>query len=134
MSLKLPAVENKYLKKYIITVYRIKAMPPDKMKKTAAQLKKQFIPDENIYKALIEKNLKMSLSMAALYRGAGVDFAALITAANKGLIKAVKEWSKSEEQDFESFIIWKTEQSVISRIIRSRKKEIKKVKNNKKGV
>jgi RNA polymerase primary sigma factor len=68
--------------------------------------------DEEARKRLIEKNLRLVISIAKKYRGRGVPFEDLIQEGNAGLIKAVERFDPSLGNRFSTYATWWIRQAV----------------------
>jgi RNA polymerase primary sigma factor len=62
--------------------------------------------DEKARKRLIEKNLRLVISIANRYRGYGLPFKDLIQEGNIGLMKAVEKFDPDRGYRFSSYAIW----------------------------
>ena len=68
--------------------------------------------DELARQRLIEKNLKLVVSVAKKYRGYGLPFEDLIQEGNIGLIKAVKKYDPERGFRFSTYAIWWIRQAI----------------------
>jgi RNA polymerase primary sigma factor len=68
--------------------------------------------DELARQRLIEKNLKLVVSVAKTYRGYGLPFEDLIQEGNIGLIKAVKKYDPERGFRFSTYAIWWIRQAI----------------------
>jgi len=124
MNIKFTNIDEEHLKDYLIVTYYIKEITPAKLELVLNKYKrvKSKSEKDEVQKILIESHLKMSLSIASRYRGAGLSFTGLIKAGNRGLIKAVKKWPENDNENFTQFLTWKIEGAIIDELIRSRNK------------
>jgi RNA polymerase primary sigma factor len=68
--------------------------------------------DEEARQRLIERNLRLVISIAKKYRGRGVPFEDLIQEGNAGLIKAVERFDPSLGNRFSTYATWWIRQAV----------------------
>jgi RNA polymerase primary sigma factor len=68
--------------------------------------------DEKARQRLIEKNLKLVVSVAKKYRGYGLPFEDLIQEGNIGLMKAVKKYDPDRGFRFSTYAIWWIRQAI----------------------
>ena len=104
MKVKIDDLEDMQLKDYLLVIQGIKQMPVYKVEETAAKYASgsKKADREELRMVIIEQNLKQVISVAARYRGAGLSFASLIRAGNKGLIDAVMNLRKQ----ISNILVW----------------------------
>jgi RNA polymerase primary sigma factor len=68
--------------------------------------------DTKAHTKLIEKNLRLVVSMAKKYRGYGVPFEDLIQEGNIGLMKAVEKFDPDRGLRFSNYVTWWVRQAI----------------------
>lgn len=123
MRKKLIIVDEKKLKDYLLIASRIPDIPRNKLGLVLNKLLNTEDKEEKqvIERFLIESFLKLVIHIANKYRGAGYSFAKLIKFGNRGLIKTVKEWEKSKNENFIQTLIWNVEGEILNGILKEKK-------------
>jgi DNA-directed RNA polymerase sigma subunit (sigma70/sigma32) len=123
-------IDEKKLKDYLLIASRIPDIPESKLGLVLNKLLNTEDKKEKqvIEKFLIESFLKFVIYIANKYRGAGYSFAKLIKFGNMGLIKTVKEWEKTKDENFIQILIWNVEGEIINGILKEKKLNREQVK------
>lgn len=66
-----------------------------------------------IYKELLEGNLRFVITVAKQYQNQGLDLSDLIAEGNLGLMKAIKNFDWNKDLRFISYAVWWVKQSII---------------------
>ena len=97
------------LKLYLIDISRIPLLSEDEEKEIAWKIK---YGDNGAKKILIERNLRLVVSIAKKYLGHGVLFLDLIQEGNIGLMKAVDKFDVSKGYKFSTYATWWIRQAI----------------------
>lgn len=126
MKLKIADLNEKQLKDYLVASFSMKEMTDDKLELVLNKYKKtEGVEKEEIQKIIIESHLKMVISIANRYRGAGISFAGLIRQGNAGLIAAVKKWDCLDNESFVNYLVWNIEGAILDALISAKKEAIR---------
>jgi RNA polymerase primary sigma factor len=78
--------------------------------------KKAKAGDQQLYKTIIESNLRFVVSVAKKYQNQGLDLEDLIAEGNLGLIKAYDKFDYKKNYKFITYAVWWIRQSIINAI------------------
>ena len=97
------------LRKYLSHIGRGKLLTPEEEVKLARAAR---TGDTKARQRLIEKNLRLVVSVAKKYRGYGLPFEDLIQEGNIGLMKAVEKYDPDRGYRFSTYATWWIRQAV----------------------
>ena len=87
---------------YLKDIRKFKVMTPEREKELS-----------EIYKELLEGNLRFVITVAKQYQNQGVDLSDLIAEGNHGLMKAIKNFDWTKKLRFISYAVWWIKQSIL---------------------
>jgi len=109
-------INQEEIQSYLKDIRKIKVMTPQREKELSELMKSGNLSDrekENIYKELLEGNLRFVITVAKQYQNQGLDFPDLIAEGNLGLMKAIKNFDWGKELRFISYAVWWVKQSIL---------------------
>ena len=101
---------------YLKDIRKLKVMTPEREKTLSKQIIDKNCTEkekEQIYKELLEGNLRFVITVAKQYQNQGVDLSDLIAEGNYGLLKAIKHFDWEKNNRFISYAVWWVKQSIL---------------------
>lgn len=101
---------------YLKDIRKFKVMTPEREKELSEIMCSDFCTErqkEQIYKELLEGNLRFVITVAKQYQNQGVDLSDLIAEGNHGLMKAIKNFDWTKKLRFISYAVWWIKQSIL---------------------
>jgi RNA polymerase primary sigma factor len=101
---------------YLKDIRKLKVMTPEREKTLSNQIIDKNCTEkekEQIYKELLEGNLRFVITVAKQYQNQGVDLSDLIAEGNYGLLKAIKHFDWTKNNRFISYAVWWVKQSIL---------------------
>jgi len=101
---------------YLKDVRKIKVMTPEREKELSRIMTSGNATEkekEQVYKEMLEGNLRFVITVAKQYQNQGLDFPDLIAEGNLGLMKAIKNFDWSKDLRFISYAVWWVKQSIL---------------------
>jgi RNA polymerase primary sigma factor len=109
-------INQEEIQLYLKDIRKIKVMTPEREKELAKLISSGVLTEKeknNIYKELIEGNLRFVITVAKQYQNQGLDFPDLINEGNLGLMKAIQNFDWSKNLRFISYAVWWVKQSIL---------------------
>ena len=101
--------ESEFLADYLSRISRDKLLTPEEEMEFGRRAKRG---DKRARERLIEKNLRLVVSVAKKYRGMGLPFEDLIQEGNVGLMKAVEKFEPDRGYRFSTYATWWIRQAI----------------------
>jgi len=101
---------------YLKDIRKFKVMTPEREKELSDLMCSDNCTErqkEQIYKELLEGNLRFVITVAKQYQNQGVDLSDLIAEGNHGLMKAIKNFDWTKKLRFISYAVWWIKQSIL---------------------
>jgi RNA polymerase primary sigma factor len=109
-------INQEEIQTYLKDIRKIKVMTPIREKELSELMKSNSLSEkekENVYKELLEGNLRFVITIAKQYQNQGLDFPDLIAEGNLGLMKAIKNFDWNKDLRFISYAVWWVKQSIL---------------------
>jgi RNA polymerase primary sigma factor len=101
---------------YLKDIRKIKVMTPERERELSEIMTSENVTErqkEEVYKELLEGNLRFVITVAKQYQNQGLDFPDLIAEGNLGLMKAIKNFDWTKDLRFISYAVWWVRQSIL---------------------
>jgi RNA polymerase primary sigma factor len=101
---------------YLKDIKKIRVMTPEREKELAKKINSGKLTQtqkDEIYKELLEGNLRFVITVAKQYQNQGLPFPDLIAEGNLGLMKAIQNFDWSKNLRFISYAVWWVKQSIL---------------------
>ena len=101
---------------YLKDIRKFKVMTPEREKELSEIMCSDSCSErqkEQIYKELLEGNLRFVITVAKQYQNQGIDLSDLIAEGNYGLMKAIKNFDWTKNNRFISYAVWWIKQSIL---------------------
>jgi len=109
-------INQEEIQNYLKDIRKIKVMTPTREKELSQMMKSGSLSEkekDNVYKELLEGNLRFVITIAKQYQNQGLDFPDLIAEGNLGLMKAIKNFDWNKDLRFISYAVWWVKQSIL---------------------
>ena len=114
----MPFKENKILQIYFNDVPDEEFLTREEEKELGLRIQQG---DQEAKHKLINRNLRLPISVAKNYRDYGLDFPDLIQAGNIGLMKAVDKYDPGKKNKFATYATWWVRQSILKELSQNSK-------------
>jgi RNA polymerase primary sigma factor len=101
---------------YLKQIRKFKVMTPERERVLSEKISSEDCTEterEQIYKELLEGNLRFVITVAKKYQNQGMDLSDLIAEGNYGLLKAIKNFDWTKNNRFISYAVWWIKQSIL---------------------
>lgn len=109
-------INQEEISSYLKDIRKLKVMTIEREK----ELSNKILSDEcteyekqEIYRELLEGNLRFVITVAKQYQNQGLDLSDLIAEGNMGLMKAIQNFDWSKKLRFISYAVWWVKQSIL---------------------
>lgn len=109
-------INQEEIQHYLRDIRKIKVMTPDREKELAKLMAEGNLTESQrneVYKELLEGNLRFVITIAKQYQNQGLDFPDLVAEGNYGLLKAIENFDWSKNLRFISYAVWWVRQSIL---------------------
>jgi len=109
-------INQEEIQHYLRDIRKIKVMTPDREKELAAIMASGELTDRQrreVYKELLEGNLRFVITIAKQYQNQVLDFSDLVAEGNYGLLKAIDNFDWTKNLRFISYAVWWVRQSIL---------------------
>lgn len=101
------------IKQYMDWLYKIRLLTPEEVETLARMKDRGSLRAKN---TLIRHNLRLVVSVAKKYAGAGIPFVDLIQEGNLGLIKAIEKYDINKQYSITTYAHWWIKQAISAAI------------------
>ena len=109
-------INQEEISSYLKDIRKLKVMTPERERHLSDRICSSDITESEkaeIYKELLEGNLRFVITVAKQYQNQGLDFPDLISEGNLGLMKAIQNFDWSKNLRFISYAVWWVKQSIL---------------------
>lgn len=109
-------INQEEIQHYLKDIRKIRVMTRERERELSEIMTSKNVTErqkEQVYKELLEGNLRFVITVAKQYQNQGLDFPDLIAEGNFGLMKAIKNFDWSKNLRFISYAVWWVKQSIL---------------------
>ena len=109
-------INQEEIQYYLKDIRKIKVMTPEREKELSGIMTSGNLTEsqkQEVYRELLEGNLRFVITIAKQYQNQGLDFPDLIAEGNLGLMKAIKNFDWTKDLRFISYAVWWVRQSIL---------------------
>lgn len=110
------SINQEEISSYLKDIRKLKVMTAERERELSALIldgKCTENQKEDIYRELLEGNLRFVITVAKQYQNQGLDLSDLIAEGNLGLMKAIHNFDWSKKLRFISYAVWWVKQSIL---------------------
>ncbi len=114
-NLQIP-INQEEIATYLKDIRKLKVMTVERERQLSERICSGEISEREknqIYKELLEGNLRFVITVAKQYQNQGLDFPDLVAEGNLGLMKAIKNFDWGKDLRFISYAVWWVKQSIL---------------------
>ena len=114
-NLQIP-INQEEISTYLKDIRKLKVMTVERERLLSERICSDSISErerQQIYKELLEGNLRFVITVAKQYQNQGLELSDLVAEGNVGLLKAIKNFDWTKKLRFISYAVWWIKQSII---------------------
>lgn len=109
-------INQEEISSYLKDIRKLKVMTVDRERELSTKMLDENCTErekQEIYRELLEGNLRFVITVAKQYQNQGLDLSDLIAEGNLGLMKAIQNFDWSKKLRFISYAVWWVKQSIL---------------------
>jgi RNA polymerase primary sigma factor len=109
-------INQEEISTYLKDIRKLKVMTPERERELSEKICSNQISEferAQIYKELLEGNLRFVITVAKQYQNQGLELSDLVAEGNIGLLKAIQNFDWTKKLRFISYAVWWIRQSIL---------------------
>jgi len=109
-------INQEEISTYLKDIRKLKVMTPERERELSEKICSNQISESEkaqIYKELLEGNLRFVITVAKQYQNQGLELSDLVAEGNIGLLKAIQNFDWTKKLRFISYAVWWIRQSIL---------------------